>query len=693
MRPVKSVAVFLSALAFAHPGSLASVPPPTQVQNLGLAAAFPDDGGFDASGDLVAFVVAEADQGGVDLNGDGDAVDRVLHVHDVMTGATINVGIAGTFEPVVGDRFVAFLVRESAQGADLNGDGDVLDHVLHVYDHVAGTVANTLLVASAAQNRVVPSGRRALIVVREIDHGIDWNGDGDAVDLVVHAYDVASAVLTNLAMAISGLPIDAEGDLGLVTVSEAAQGGVDLDGDGDATDHVFHAIDLTTNVVSNLSVAGFLGSSHPNAVDGGRAAFLVSEGQMGVDLNADGDAADNVLHTYVAQTGFVVNAGAAAETSALEGLLVALRRYEALEGVDLNGDGDTWDRVVSVYDVGAGVVTNLGIASFEPIAVGEGFVAVMVEEWMQEVDLNGDGDLSDRVPFVHVAASGTTTNVGVAMAPEFGPILIDGGRVAFRGLELSEGRDLNGDGDASDAVLHVYTVASGELWNTGLAAIWPAMAGGHVACSVSEPAQGGVDLNGDGDAAEAVLHVLDPATRTTINLGIAGSTVPSGTAGGAFAFGASEASQGGTDGNADGDAGDEVLHVVSNLPSACGALDVHGQGCPGLAAEAPALVVNGCAAPGCALTFTITDGAPGSVAWLVFGLNAASLPIGGGCTLNVSPLLPIVAGPIALSAEGSRMFTALVPAATPPGSVVLQGFSFPTSGGLSATNGARIVVP
>ena len=41
---------------------------------------------------LVAFTVSEADHGATDLNGDGDALDNVLHVLDLLTGVTKSTG-------------------------------------------------------------------------------------------------------------------------------------------------------------------------------------------------------------------------------------------------------------------------------------------------------------------------------------------------------------------------------------------------------------------------------------------------------------------------------------------------------------------------------------------------------------------------------------------------------------------------
>ncbi len=99
--------------------------------------------GFDAfniliDGNLVVFRVRESAQGfgGTDLNGDGDTSDSVLHVFDSSTSTTTNVGLAVFGEPLIDGNHVVFRVRESAQGfggTDLNGDGDTLDSVVHVF--------------------------------------------------------------------------------------------------------------------------------------------------------------------------------------------------------------------------------------------------------------------------------------------------------------------------------------------------------------------------------------------------------------------------------------------------------------------------------------------------------------------------------------------------------------------------------
>ena len=70
------------------PGS--TPPPPPSTLNTRLAADT-TVAGVRCAG----FFVAEADQGNTDLNGDTDVSDQVLHVWDAKTGMTVNTGIAG----------------------------------------------------------------------------------------------------------------------------------------------------------------------------------------------------------------------------------------------------------------------------------------------------------------------------------------------------------------------------------------------------------------------------------------------------------------------------------------------------------------------------------------------------------------------------------------------------------------------
>jgi subtilisin-like proprotein convertase family protein/Tol biopolymer transport system component len=96
------------------------------------------------SGDWLAALVPETDEGGSDLNGDQDANDRVLHVaprsavdvSEFPAGTWVNIGATAESVAIAGS-LIAFLENEAglgARGTDLNGDGDANDRVLGLYD-------------------------------------------------------------------------------------------------------------------------------------------------------------------------------------------------------------------------------------------------------------------------------------------------------------------------------------------------------------------------------------------------------------------------------------------------------------------------------------------------------------------------------------------------------------------------------
>jgi hypothetical protein len=194
-------------------------------------------------------------------------------------------------------------------------------------------------------------------------------------------------------------------------------------------------------------------------VAGDLVAFRVPEAaQGGIDLNSDGDASDQVLQVFDAGTGISTNLGLAADDFLLEGGLAAFRVRESSQGdTDLNGDGDASDRVVHVFDAAAGITTNLGLAAWAVTGVEGDLVAFPVMESSQgRSDLNGDGDAVDFVAHVFSATTGTTRNLGLATESRFA---VEGNIVAFRVWERGQGStDLNGDGDTSDFILHVARI-------------------------------------------------------------------------------------------------------------------------------------------------------------------------------------------------------------------------------------------
>jgi cysteine-rich repeat protein len=256
-------------------------------------------------------------------------------------------------------------------------------------------------------------------------------------------------------------------------------------------------------------------------------------------MNGDGDEDDRIVQERPAAGGAVVNHElAAGELVVSEVALAALVSEADQANQVLNGDGDASDLVLAVHTGGTGW-TSTGVAG-DSLAIAGTLVAFSTPEANQGQDLNADGDLDDRVLHVADAASGAVASTGQSVA-EF--VAADG-FVAFRTRECDEGgavtagcpaggTDRNGDGDAADAVMQVWVstgAATGFLHDTGLAAVtcdfeacdprFPYRAAGvtvtflTIECQqggsvTAECPGGGSDLNGDGDAGDVVLQVLN----------------------------------------------------------------------------------------------------------------------------------------------------------------------------------------
>lgn len=469
------------------------------ITNLGLAQSFVMSAAdLHLRGDVLAFLVYEPAEGR-DLNGAGgvDNFTFVPHVHDVATGVTTNLGLEGRF-PALGEGFLAFLARESLQLKDLNGDGDMVDSVAHVYNPATTDIRNLELPATS----FAVGSSMAVFLVRE-SPGHDLNGDGDVADTVAHSYDATTGLVRNHGLAVLSARI-AGRFVGLLA-DEAAQG-ADLNDDGDMADRVLYLYDGDTDTTVNtgLWVESLVMTER-------LAAFTVVEFFHGADLNGDGDIADRVLHVFNRATRTIANLGLDPSFSiAAAGSLVAFRAGELANGnTDFNGDADTGDLVLHLHDAASGVTTNLGFGIASPLDMDERRIVARVTEAQQgNADLNGDGDSADEILHVFNTSDGSAVNLGYT---PIGQSRVVNSRIAFNVREIDVGQDLNGDGDTADVVVHLYDGVRGELHNLGLAVLQfraPAIGTDLLAFSVYEPHQGATDLNGDGDVGDLVLHVV-----------------------------------------------------------------------------------------------------------------------------------------------------------------------------------------
>jgi hypothetical protein len=338
--------------------------------------------------------VSEPAQGGIDRNGDGDALDRqVAALVEPLGTPGRNVGLAVARAVVATESLLAFEVVEPDQGGlDLNCDGDALDNVLHVLDPRTTVVTNLRLVPESFPSVPYAHEEWLSLLVPETSSStsMDLNGDGDELDRVVHVHRVGEAAPRNLGLA--AVSVVGAGQRLFFAVDEPMQAMTDLNGDGDAHDQVLFTHDLETGITSNLVVVVLL-ALQGNAT---LVALPVSEVASGLDLDGNGIVSGTIQYFYDAELDAIVETGLLAAGVRLTGDRLAGRYSEGFVGADWNGDTDINDHVVLVYEAGSGVLVNTGLAG-EPL-LGEKLLAVAVEEASQGLrDRNGDGDLFDQV--------------------------------------------------------------------------------------------------------------------------------------------------------------------------------------------------------------------------------------------------------------------------------------------------------
>ncbi len=516
-------------------------------------------------GDLAVAVVRESHQAGRDLNGDGDALDDVVHALDLATGELTNLGLAVVPLPAfsdaappllaVGEQALAIGVSEASQGAtDLNGDGDSEDLVLHGHVRSTRTTRNLRLAVDAAQ---VGGTLLSSSVSEAAQGGLDLDGNGFAVDGVLHVHDLVDGSTVNLQLQNADACEIADG---VVAFRTAESAGLDLNFDGDDTDPaVLQLYDAVTHQIHNpaLAVSGCV------SVAGGAFGFLVDEFHQGqTDLNADGDGEDAVFHVYDPASRVARNLGLTASAQPVrDASRFLLLAPEAGNARDLNADGDQQDEVFQVHDIAGELPVNTGLASLgsagQALFVGPWLAASVSEEMQGGRDLDGDGDADGHVVHVREGTSGLVLDLSVDsffLAP-------GGERLLFLSLEEFSGQDWNGDGDRSDAVLFDWDSRTRRLRNSNLSIVGIQGTSGEVTLVLVSELEEGEDANADGDADDLVLGLYDANAGGLRHLGLAtrGSArlAPAGRA----AALVSEADQG-ADLNGDGDRLDDVLHVI-----------------------------------------------------------------------------------------------------------------------------------
>ena len=557
------------ALVFA---ALFTQGPALPIQSTSLAVSF--ESGL-VAGPSLLISVPEQGQGATDLNGDGDAFDRVAHTVDLDTGLVTNLMIAGDW--LASSDFVGVIEEfEGWSGVDLTGDGDLLDYVYRIHDLETGiTRLLPWAVGHGFFQSIAVDRRRVSFLVSEMESGAtDYNNDGDANDLVAFVHDARSGATANLSLAARAT--GTSGGLVAIGVDEAGQG-QDFDGNGSINGIVLFVLRSNALLVENTQVPMSL-VNFGSGLRVQRGAVLVEAEESsfpagGIDLNADGDLTDPVSVLWDVRARRMVNLGLAlapGQVASLQPDAVWVPVSEGFQGdQDLNGDGDTLDQVLHRVALPSYAITNLALATATgTLRASAGRCAFTVSEFMQAADLNGDLDINDLVMHIYEPTPGIAFNTAIACSPIGASAMLADG-VGFTAIEFSQGIDLNGDGDTSDSVAQFWFTQGGGTVNLGLATAWIsgtiAPDGRYMWIHVSEAAQGITDLNGDGDTFDQrVLFAYNPAIGLLANTAVAGVCL--GESNRRAVVAVIEADQGAMDSNGDGDALDVVAARVGPLP-------------------------------------------------------------------------------------------------------------------------------
>jgi len=440
-----------------------------------------------------AFIAVSESEMGADLNGDGDQLDDVLHEIETAADAVRNTGLAVAGKIVASDVHVAFLVSESGQaGSDFNGDGDSADLVWFVYDPARPFAPGTNPVNTALAAPVTGGGAGVaggfVLLESEASARADRNGDGDRIDIVPRAFDGAAFAVSPLAAPAQapGAALVGRNGRVLYAASEPAQG-AGLNGDGDQADFVLFAIDFklgTPTLRPVGAVAARAVGNHPYALSDGAAVYYIDEAQE--------------------------------------------------NAIDLNNDADMNDAVIAVFDLTLGVgetlpssplIPSLAVAGATTVGIGAGSgrVIVAVSEAGQKRDLNNDFDQVDLILAWIDTNTPATLHVLASIALAAQTPVIDGTRglvAVSEGASGFQGTDLNLDGDKADMVLFLVDTVAGTTTNFARAIQTYALVGVDAFVGVDEAAQAGGDLNGNGIATDVVQFYIDLGDPTPAPRGL-----------------------------------------------------------------------------------------------------------------------------------------------------------------------------
>lgn len=327
----------------------------------------------------------------------------------------------------------------------------------------------------------------------EFSVGFDLNGDGDTSDYVIRYYNVSSGVTTNTT-AVGENP--AVGGSIIAFTTYEGYIGEDLNNDTDTNDYILRYYDLVSGMTENTGEFGF-----EPVVDDGVIVFFVAEDWLDKDLNGDGNKVDRFIWYYNVSSGMTFNATTISGTYPSKcGDIIAFVTDERWDNIDLNSDGDALDSVIRYYDMSTDTIINTTAVGYEPSIDGN-IIAFYTEESSVGEDLNGNGDMFDRIIRYYDVSSDTIVNTGA-----FGEFpSVEGEIIAFETWEPDFGEDVNGDGDTDDMIIRYYNVLSGLVATTAEMGFYASVDGRKIAFATYESYLD-EDVNGDGDKSDTIIR-------------------------------------------------------------------------------------------------------------------------------------------------------------------------------------------
>ncbi|MFP6665536.1 MAG: hypothetical protein VCC00_15190 [Deltaproteobacteria bacterium] len=457
------------------------------------------------------------------------------------------------------DELWAFTFDESIDATDRNGDGDTEDTVVTIRSRATAAVTELDLPAACgvgqAEGRttmrlligdfdfpaVAAEGERIAFLEPETDFasGCDIDSDGTPAGIALSTTALADAgrvfsagASVDPALQVDGGAFALSGGYAFARFGAIGGGAATigvLEGNG-----AFATFCRADAVATADGVAAFL---RPESAVAGNVACPAGP------LNGDGDASDTVVHLLARASHdgswTVQNLGLAATAVDLSRGWVAALVPESGEPGSGNGDGDSDDSVVYLRERSAGASwQNVGLAADRLLLVGD-VVAFRVPEADQAgTDLNQDGDALDRV--LHAMVAGRPPANALAPAVDFvlgtEAVMCAGSDRIVQPLAFTTKADMNDDGLADEVELQIFnaaTDANGFLETMVVRTGAAVHACDSYACDPREPfhvqgheirfltneADQGVDLDGDGTADDIVLQIFDSCASRTRTVG------------------------------------------------------------------------------------------------------------------------------------------------------------------------------